>query len=171
MFDTIQALIEQKQPERPLLLRTWENLVEQLGPLDIRANISAYYHTEIGGVYSNIAILTTKLIIDLEANERTQLQRLHISELTTVGGVAISNTPDDLTEPISRVATGEAKRPTLVGYLLSLEGDEFLSWYATEKEEDELRSFIRDVSIARFSQETRHSYKPCQHLVGKMPTA
>jgi len=150
MFDTIQALIEQKQANHPLLSRIWKDLVEYLGSFDVKPSISAYYHTEFGS-YANLAILTTRLIIDLEANEETQLQQLFISELKTVGSIVTTNLPDAMTEPISSVATGATKNPTLAGMLLTIEGTKFISWYAIREEEDELRMFIRNISTTRFS--------------------
>jgi len=151
MFDTIQALIEQKQANRPILSKTWEHLVEHLGPLDIRTNILAYYHTEFGN-YANLALLTKTLVVDLETNEQTQVQGLFTIDLNTVGGVSISNVPDTLTEPISTIAAGATKNPTLSGSLLTIEGDKFVSWFAIKEEEDELRKFLMTISTTRFSQ-------------------
>jgi len=150
MFDTIQALIEQKNLSHPLFSKIWHHLVEHLGPLYIRANILAYYHTDFGS-YTNLAVLTTRLIIDLEANESSLRQGLFIYDLNSVGGIITSNLADRLVEPISDVAVGETKNPTLVGNLVATEGERLMSWYATEEEEDELRRFLREVSVARFS--------------------
>jgi len=149
-FDIIQALIEQKQETHPLLSKIWKDLVEHLGPLDIRANILAYYHTDFGS-YTNLVVLTARLIIDLEANESSLRQGLFIYDLNSVRGIVTTDLVDRLVEPISDVAVGETKNPTMVGNLVATGGERLMSWYATEEEEDELRRFLREVSVARFS--------------------
>ena len=149
MFDNIQELLKDKHTTHPLFLKVWNELVEQLEPLDIKQSISAFYYTEYGS-YANMGILTKTLIVDIEANDKTKLRMLTMLDLKSVGGVFISNLPETLTEPVSTVATGENKHPTLSAKLTTIEGTPHLSWYATEEEEEELRKFIRHFTATRF---------------------
>ena len=150
MFDTINDLVEQK-PNRPILWTVWKELIEYLVRLDATANVLAYYHTESDS-YTNIGLLTTRLIIDLEANEESRLHSTGIRELKTLGAISLSNLREDIPTPSSLVARGTNRNLTLAGNLLTREGDAIYSWYAIPEEEEELRTFMRTISTALFSQ-------------------
>lgn len=151
MFDKIQEIIEAKEATRPLLVKVWKDLVEHLSPLDIKSTILRYYYIEFGD-YTNIGILTPRLIIDLETNDKIQIYRFSVTALKAIGGAVLSNVPDDLEDSSNKVAFGETRNPTLVGMLLTTEQDVFITWYSTREEEEELRAFIRTISGTLFSQ-------------------
>ena len=149
MFDQIAALISSKAAMKPLLVRVWEEVMDLLGPISIRSTILAYYFSE-HGTYCNLVLLTPELIVDLETNESTQRLGYSVHWLSTVGGVVISNNPDHLSDPISDVARGQSKLASLKGGILTHEGDESITWFASGDEEVDLRAFIRRVCTSRF---------------------